>query len=139
MRPLGAPLLVVFFLVSGLAMGQGNHPSAGYNIYAGSTHAHTAYTWSHGDQFLKKGCSGILVYAPNPSAPGTYFWSNGYVKAANGCAGIYVIDSFQYPSPNLILKPDWQKYQGLPREHFELAKANGYDFYVTTDHSQEAA
>jgi hypothetical protein len=50
-----------------------------------------------------------------------------------------VIDGFQYPSPNVPLKVDWQEYQSPPREHFRRAKANGYDFYVTTDHSQEAA
>jgi hypothetical protein len=36
------------------------------------------------------------------------------------------------------MKPNWQKLQGAPSEHFALAKANGFDFYVTTDHSQEA-
>ena len=36
------------------------------------------------------------------------------------------------------MKPDWEKYQGPPSKHFELAKANGYDFYVMADHSQEA-
>ena len=36
------------------------------------------------------------------------------------------------------MKPDWQKHQGLPSVHFDLAKANGHDFFITTDHSQEA-
>ena len=35
-------------------------------------------------------------------------------------------------------KPDWKEYQGPPAEHFALAQAQGYDFYVVTDHSQEA-
>ncbi len=37
-----------------------------------------------------------------------------------------------------VLKPDWQKYQGPPSAHYALAKSKGYDFYTTTDHSQEA-
>ena len=102
--------------------------TAEYHIYAGNTHAHTAYTWSHGSQFSKNDCSGIQVYAPIPSSPVGFRWSDGYVKAKNGCAGIYVINSFQYPSPSAMLRPDWQKYQGPPSKHFELAKENGYDF-----------
>lgn len=109
-----------------------------FHIYAGSTHSHTSYTWSHGDQFTKGDCSGIQVYAQNPSSS-VHTWSDGYVKSKTGCAGIFVIDGAQYPSPGVTLKPDWQKYQGPPQEHFRLAKKNGYDFYVTTDHSQEAA
>lgn len=114
------------------------HSSANYQIYAGSTHAHTAYTWSHGDQYAKNGCSGILVYAQSPSSNLVSTWSDGYVKSKTGCAGIFVINGVQYPSPSATLKPDWQKYQGPPSEHFSLAKTDGYDFYVTTDHSQEA-
>ncbi|HZL56488.1 MAG TPA: CehA/McbA family metallohydrolase [Bryobacteraceae bacterium] len=110
-----------------------------YHIYAGSTHAHTAYTWSHGAQFTTNGCSGIRVYGPDASHPGVSFWAEGYVKSKNGCFGMYVINGFQYPSPDVTLKPDWEKYQGPPSRHFELAKANGYDFYVTSDHSQEGA
>ncbi len=37
-----------------------------------------------------------------------------------------------------VLRPDWQKYQGPPAAHYALAKSKGYDFYATTDHSQEA-
>jgi hypothetical protein len=40
---------------------------------------------------------------------------------------------------NAEVSSDWQVYQGSPAEHFAIAKANGYDFYITTDHSQEAA
>src|ERR1700721_1858880 len=42
--------------------------TAGYRVYAGSTHAHTMYTWSHGEQFAKNDCSGIQVYARNPAS-----------------------------------------------------------------------
>ncbi|MBV9864644.1 MAG: CehA/McbA family metallohydrolase [Abitibacteriaceae bacterium] len=64
-----------------------------YHIYAGNTHAHTSFTWSHGDQYDK----------------------------------------------DKKLRPDWEKHQGPPSQHYALAKANGYDFYATTDHSQEVA
>jgi hypothetical protein len=131
-----APL--VFSVVCISAFGYGNPASAKYQIYAGNTHSHTAYTWSHGAQYIKNGCAGILVYARVARSSFVSTWSNGYVQSKNGCAGIYVIDSLQYPSPGVTLRPDWQKYQGPPSSHFALAKANGYDFYTTTDHSQEA-
>src|ERR1700733_887824 len=121
------------------ATGETNIPPPAYHIYAGSTHAHTAFTWSHGDQFAKNGCTGIQVYAADPASPIAFTWSDGYVKSTTGCAGIYVINSFQYPSPSVTVKPDWKEYQGTPSDHFSLAKSHGYDFYVTSDHSQEAA
>ena len=37
----------------GLAAGQTNPVPSQYHIYAGNTHSHTAYTWSHGEQYLK--------------------------------------------------------------------------------------
>jgi hypothetical protein len=77
-----------------------------YNIYAGNTHAHTAYTWSHGSQLVK---AGLMIDAQNVAH-----------------------------SKDSTLKPDWQKLQGFPAEHYAIAKANGYDFYIVTDHSQEA-
>ncbi len=132
-----APLLGAIALCTILLTGQtGGSPE--YHVYAGSTHAHTSYTWSHGDQFVKGDCSGIQVYAP-VAGTGIHTWTDGYVKSATGCAGIYVIDGSQYPSPNVKLKADWQEYQGPPSDHFRRAKAAGYDFYIATDHSQEAA
>ena len=129
-----APILIAIAVVA-----QVSPPAAEYRIYAGSTHAHTAYTWSHGDQFIKNGCAGIMVYASDPASPLASSWTDGYVKSKDGCAGIYVINSFQYPSPSVTVKKDWKEYQGPPSVHFSLAKSNGYDFYITTDHSQEAA
>ncbi|HTM48592.1 MAG TPA: hypothetical protein VL285_07930 [Bryobacteraceae bacterium] len=120
------------------APGQTGRSADEYHIYAGSTHAHTASTWSHGDQWAKNGCAGILVYSRGPGAA-VHTWSSGYVKSQNGCSGIFVIDGAQYPSPDVKLKPDWREGQGPPSEHYSLAKAKGYDFYVTSDHSQEAA
>lgn len=78
-----------------------------YNTYAGNTHAHTAYTWSHGSHLVK---AGMMIDSQNVSHP-----------------------------KDATLKPNWQKLQGFPAEHFAIAKANGYDFYITTDHSQEEA
>lgn len=78
-----------------------------YRIYAGSTHAHTAYTWSHGSHLVKSGLR---------------------------------IDSLNVAHPrDSTTKPGWRKLQGFPAEHFAAAKVSGYDFYITTDHSQEAA
>ncbi|MDB6027399.1 MAG: hypothetical protein JWM68_3622 [Verrucomicrobiales bacterium] len=90
-----------------------------YHIYMGNTHAHTALTWSHGDQFEKgKGAADgesknmKLVIAP---------------------------DGVQSAPKGKVVRTDWQKHQGPPAKHYALAKANGYDFYVTSDHSQEVA
>jgi hypothetical protein len=139
MLRLWAPLAGASILIGVTLMGQVQRPAEEYHIYTGSTHAHTAYTWSHGEQFTKNGCAGIMVYGPDAASPPAFTWSDGYVKSTSGCAGIYVINSFQYPSPSVTLKKDWNEFQGAPSVHFNLAKSNGYDFYVTTDHSQEAA
>jgi hypothetical protein len=87
-----------------------------YHIYAGSTHAHTSFTWSHGDQYVKQ----------NP-APGEK--KGGISVDENGA---------QTPSKKQQLKPDWEKSQGPPPTHLALAKSSGYDFYTLSDHSQEA-
>jgi hypothetical protein len=93
-------------------------PAPTYHIYAGNTHAHTAFTWSHGDQWQK------------PKAP-----ADGEKKEP----GIYVDENgAQHPAKTQVLKPDWQKGQGPPAAHFAAARAAGYDFYCSTDHSQEA-
>jgi hypothetical protein len=105
--------------------------SAGaYQFLVGSTHAHTQNTWSHGDQFEKGGCAGVQTYSNGR-------WS-GEIKGSAGCALMFVMDSVQYPGPGMKLRADWEEHQGPPAKHFELAKAAGYDFYVTTDHSQDA-
>jgi hypothetical protein len=92
-----------------------------YRIYAGNTHAHTEFTWSHGEQ-----------------------WANAKPEAGEKGGKksplIYVDkDGAQFPPKTQVLKPDWQTVQGPPATHFARAKAGGYDFYITTDHSQEAA
>jgi hypothetical protein len=107
-----------------------------YRIYAGNTHSHTQYTWSHGEQWAKGPCQGILVYKSAVGEPTGSGWSKGYVSS-DKCPSIYVIDGLQYPGPQEVLRPDWHSVQGPPSRHFELARAAGFDFYASTDHSQE--
>src|SRR3954463_2194177 len=65
-----------------------------YHIYAGNIHAHTSFTWSHGDQWQK----------PKPAAPDE-----------KKEPGIYVDESgAQHPAKTQVAKPDWQKFQGPP-------------------------
>lgn len=87
------------------------NPLSKYHIYAGNTHAHTIFTMSHGAQY---------EHIPN-SKPYMFIDSEGVSH-----------------TKNTILKADWYKYQGLPSAHYALAKKDGFDFYITTDHSQEA-
>ena len=92
-------------------------PATAYHIYAGSTHAHTSFTWSHGEQ-----------------------WVNAKPQAGEAKEPLLFVDpdGAQHPAKTAVLKPEWQKVQGPPAAHFALAKEKGYDFYTTTDHSQEA-
>jgi hypothetical protein len=112
-------IVVLIALVFGLLelMGQKTKPlSPVYHIYAGNTHSHTVYTWSHGEQ-----------------------WANSKREAGEPKSRLrHTPEGIQLPPTGKVLKSDWQKYQGPPSEHFALAKSNGYDFYITTDHSQEA-
>jgi len=103
--------------------------AAEHRFLVGSTHAHTQNTWSHGDQFEKNGCAGVQTYLGGR-------WS-GQIKGSAGCALMLVMDSVQYPGPGMKVRADWEEHQGPPKKHFELAKAAGYDFYVSTDHSQD--
>jgi len=48
-------------------------------------------------------------------------------------------EGVQSPPKSKVIRPDWHEHQGPPAEHFALARTNGYDFYITTDHSQETA
>lgn len=125
-------------LTSAILTGQTPAPAPEYHIYAGNMHAHTAYTWSHGEHLVTNGCAGILTYTQDPASPAAK-WSDGYVKTDDkGCPGIYVINGSQIPAPGVTVKPDWQKFQGPPSAHYAMAKADGYDFYAATDHSQDA-
>ncbi|MEP7367316.1 MAG: hypothetical protein ABI972_28995, partial [Acidobacteriota bacterium] len=62
-------------------------PAPEYKIYAGSTHAHTSYTWSHGAHLNTNNCAGIMVYAPEKDSPSVSSWAQGY-KKGEGCPGI---------------------------------------------------
>ena len=93
----------------GFAASEANPPPS-YQVYSGSTHAHTVYTWSHGEQWAK-------TPAPRMS----------------------VMGAVSYPSTNNVAKSNWQNVQGSPAAHYALAKSSSYDFFTTTDHSQEAA
>jgi hypothetical protein len=118
-------LLCAFSTAAMLSAGQTNPPSPVYQIYSGNTHSHTAYTWSHGDQW---------VNAKKKSGKG-----KAPVPAGKKVPVLFVTpEGVQYPATNAVLQPDWKKLQGPPAAHFALAKASGYDFYVTSDHSQEA-
>ena len=86
-----------------------------YHIYTGSTHAHTQYTWSHGEM-----------------------WAGADAGETKEKLKV-TPEGVQSPPGSNKLKPDWQQNQGLPEEHFARAKAQHYDFYTVTDHSQEEA
>ncbi len=90
-------------------------PFDNLKIYSGNTHAHSIFTYSHGNHLQKK---------------------NGFVKGDK----ILVIDSLYLSRPvNTDLKADWELFQGLPEKHYSEAKEVGFDFYSVTDHSQEEA
>jgi hypothetical protein len=112
---LGCALIL---LVAIPAIAQTNLPGAAYHIYAGNTHAHTAYTWSHGEQFETAAKGTTKKKAP------------GLRRSPEG---------IQFADSNNVVKPDWQKHQGPPSAHFARARTNGFDFYAVTDHSQESA
>lgn len=106
-------------------------PGEVYHIYAGSTHAHTQFTWSHGEQWAaggaEEGDEGETKKAGK--ADGAKKKKEGLAVSAEGVQG---------PPAGKKLKPDWEKNnQGKPGDHFARAKAKGFDFYITTDHSQE--
>lgn len=91
-----------------------NHRPEEYHIYAGSTHAHTKITWSHGEQWATGGGE-----------------EKGKMKITR--------EGVQSPPPGNALKPQWEQHQGMPAEHYARAKARHFDFYVTSDHSQDEA
>src|SRR5699024_8505480 len=103
--------IMLILTVAISSMAQVNKTLSQYHIYAGNTHSHTIITMSHGAQWEK---------IPNRKP---------YMK----------IDSQGVShSENKKLKPDWRQLQGLPSVHYALARNSGFDFYVTTDHAQEA-
>ncbi|TVS17748.1 MAG: hypothetical protein EA424_12110 [Planctomycetaceae bacterium] len=70
--------------------------------------------------------SAFNIYRGETHAHSVYTWSHGAHRADGGGA----------------LKTDWDQqsyrnHQGPPGKYFERAKAQGFDFFVITDHSQE--
>ncbi len=102
-----------------LSLKEQQHPLSYYNVYRGNTHSHTIFTWTHGAH-REKGMTDLS--APTPFHPD---WN--------------VPPGMNYKDYRSIsLNPDeYTNRQGLPANHYAVARKNGYDFYVTTDHSQE--
>jgi len=94
-------------------------PLSYFNVYRGNTHTHTIFTWTHGEhrKELIKDLSKPTPFHPDFIAPPGTDWKDD--KTIN-------LNPEYYP-----------KLQGLPANHLALAKANGYDFFAITDHTQE--
>jgi len=97
-------------------MAQNNEiPFKNLKILNGNTHAHSIYSYSHGNH-LKRDAN--------------------FVKGDK----VLFIDSLFISRPkNKHLKQNWDAFQALPEKHYKEAKAAKYDFYCVTDHSQEEA
>lgn len=94
-------------------------PLSNFKVFRGNTHAHTIYTWTHGAH-REKGMTDL-------SAP-TNFHPDWNVPQG--------MNYKDYQS--ISLNPDeYTNRQGLPANHYALARKNGYDFYAVTDHTQE--
>jgi len=122
--------------LTGSAASQSDVPGAEYHIYSGNTHSHTQYTWSHGAHFAKpveKPGSGV---SPGDTrSPPRDGW---FGRIGNKIHNLFSSET-QPPPEGVTPRPNWRKYQGPPAAHYAKAKTNGYDFYVTSDHTQEAA
>jgi hypothetical protein len=138
----GAYLRILFFvLLSSVAAAAQGAPE--YHIYSGSTHAHSAYTWSHGEQWAANKCKGVRIYGARKPEDPLRVWKEEFpngppTEGTTPCFTMFVINDVSIPSSDMKLRPDWTTVQGPPAVHFEKAKAAGFDFYVMSDHSQEA-
>lgn len=94
-------------------------PLSYFNIYRGNSHTHTIFTWTHGEhrKELITRLDKPTPFHPDWNVPPGVDWKDD--KTINLDPQYYI---------NL---------QGLPDNHFELAIANGYDFFAITDHTQE--
>lgn len=90
-----------------------------FNVYRGNSHSHTIFTWTHGEH-REKGINDLsspTEFHPDWNIPSGVDWRD-YNSISSNPAG-------------------YTNRQGLPENHFELAIANGYDFYAISDHTQE--
>ena len=120
-------LIASGLLIAGLVAGAGiqaqvkdqQKPLSYYNVYRGNTHAHTIFTWTHGVHRTKSiaKLNEPTEFDPKFKAPATTDWRDYKTLSMNPA--------------------DYTNLQGLPANHYQLAIANGFDFYATTDHSQE--
>lgn len=98
---------------------EGQQPLSYFNIYRGNSHSHTIFTWTHGEH-REKGISDLskpTEFHPAWNVPEGVDWRDHH---------------------SISLNPEgYTNRQGLPENHFELAIANGYDFYAISDHTQE--
>lgn len=90
-----------------------------FNVYRGNSHSHTIFTWTHGEH-REKGINDL-------SSP-TEFHPDWHIPPG--------VDWRDYNTVSLD-PTGYTNRQGLPENHFELAIANGYDFYAISDHTQE--
>ena len=101
------------------AVPEERQPLSYFKVYRGNTHSHSIFTWTHGAH-RSKGMSKL-------TEP-TEFKSHWKVPVGTDWRDWNTIN----------LDPDaYTNLQGLPANHYRLAKEHGYDFYATTDHSQE--
>ena len=100
-------------------LGEHVKPLNGFHVYRGNSHAHSFFTWTHGEHRSR---------AVNDLTAPTEFHEDWNVP--------HGVDWRDYTS--ISFNPqDYTNLQGLPINHFDLAIAHGYDFYAVTDHSQE--
>ncbi len=100
-------------------IGEQQQPLSYFNVYRGNNHSHTIFTWTHGGHRDK-----AIRFLHDP----TEFHPDWHVPPG--------VDWKDHTTISLKAE-DYSNRQGLPANHFELAKENGYDFYAITDHSQE--
>lgn len=94
-------------------------PLSYFKVYRGNTHSHTIFTWTHGAHRSKS-----IAKLTEP----TEFHADFKAPAGTNYRDFNSLSM----NPN-----DYTNLQGLPANHYQRAIDNGYDFYATTDHSQE--
>ena len=111
-----APILL-FATAPSLASAASTTAPDDYHIYAGNTHAHTAFTWSHGDQWM-----------PTPKRRSRRARTRHLRHGRRS----------QSPPKRKCSSRTGRNIRARRRSISRWRRQSGYDFYVTTDHSQEA-